>query len=159
MELSELDKLMEQYEQSLAAKKGLEAEAKLSGEVVDRLEQEILEAMVAAGTQNYKTARGYTFFRRTETYFSPKARVGVDGNVLKNASGVTVTLRDDLINALANHPTFMDLVAPNYNANSLQSRLREWLRNNEELPKELAPLVNVTTVEKLGVNSSGAKGR
>lgn len=159
MELSELDKLMEQYEECAKAKKGLEAEAKVSGEVLQRLEQEILEALVAAGTQNYRTARGYTFFRRTETYFSPKPRLDADGNVLKNASGVTVTLRDDLINALANHPNFMDLVAPNYNANSLQSRLREWLRNNEELPDELAPLVDVTTVEKLGVNASGARGR
>lgn len=97
------------------------------------LEQELVDAMADAGVPQIKLDNGMTLFRRTDTFWGA-------------ADGIE---KEELVNVLANHPRTMDLVSPNYNANSLRSRVNEIVENGE-LDDTLARVLKKIDKPKIG---------
>lgn len=97
------------------------------------LEQELVDAMADEGVPQIKLENGMTLFRRTDTFWGA-------------ADGIE---KEELVNVLANHPRTMDLIAPNYNANSLRSRVNEIVENGE-LDDTLARVLKKIEKPKIG---------
>lgn len=92
------------------------------------VEESLLNAMSEEGLQNLKLDSGLTLYRATDKFYG--AAEGVE--------------KSDLVKELGRHQQTMDLVEPNYNANSLRARMKEIEANGESLPPELEKMIHVT---------------
>lgn len=131
MTLGELAALFERL--TLAKKRASIQEAELTVSI-DEVQNQLLELMGENGLKNVKTEAGMCLYRRTDKY------PGV-------AEGFT---KEDLVRELGRHSQTMDLVSPNYNSNSLRSRLKEIEDNGELLPAELERMIKITEKDKIG---------
>ena len=95
---------------------------------MSRLEEQLLNAMSDEGVQNISLDTGMTVYRATDRFY-----VAAEG-----------VIKERLVLELGRHPQTMDLVAPNYNANSLRARMKEIEANGEDLPDELKQIIHVT---------------
>ena len=122
-----------QYSELLKQLQSQNKEQKTLEDQKSTLEQELVDAMADEGVPQIKLENGMTLFRRTDTFW------GV-------ADGIE---KEELVNVLANHPRTMDLIAPNYNANSLRSRVNEIVENGE-LDDTLARVLKKIEKPKIG---------
>ncbi|MGM5482332.1 MAG: hypothetical protein ACQESF_02615 [Nanobdellota archaeon] len=58
--------------------------------------------------------------------------------------------KEKVISALKKVPDFADLVGDNFNANSLNARIRECYENGEDLPEEFEGVISIGTDYKVG---------
>lgn len=129
-----LGELAAEFERLVLAKKRISVQESELNVSIDEVQDQLLEKMGEEGCQNWKTTNGMTLYRRTDKF------PGV-------AEGFT---KEQLIQELGRHPQTMDLVSPNYNSNSLRSRLKEIEENGESLPEELSRMIKITEKEKVG---------
>lgn len=131
--MSSLGELAAQYAALIDSKRKSETDAKEFSLQMSAIEERLLEEMTDAGLQNFKLENGMTLYHAIDRFFGP-------------AEGVT---KEELITELARHPETMDLVEPNYNANSLRARLKEIEANGELLPEELSVKIKVTERDRV----------
>lgn len=136
--MSSIGELAAKYEQLIREKKSAAQQEKDINEQISSLEEELLEEMVNSGLPMVKTESGMTLYRRNETF------VG-------KADGVTT---EALCKEMAQHPQTRDLVALNYNANSLRSRYKEITQSEDTLPESLRNMLKITTIPKIGYRAS-----
>jgi hypothetical protein len=129
-----LGELAAEFERLTLSKKRISVQESELNVSIDEVQSQLLELMGENGLQNLKTEAGMTLYRRTDKY------PGV-------AEGYT---KEQLIQELGRHPQTMDLVSPNYNANSLRSRLKEIEDNGELLPEELERMIKIIEKDKIG---------
>lgn len=135
--MSLVGELAKDYENALKDKRRAQEDEKSANKDIREIAQELLEAMALDGLKSVKTASGMTIFRKEDVFVS-------------RAEGVS---RGELVNILARHEQTMDLVSPNYNASSLQSRYREMVETEQPVPEELAAALKITKVPALGTRS------
>lgn len=133
-----LGELASRWEKLVHEKKATADREKSINEEISALEKDLLEEMGLNGLPSIKTESGMTIYRRTETFVS-------------KAAGVTT---ERLCAEMAQHKETADLVALNYNANSLRSRYKELIESEETLPPAVRNLLNVTEQIRLGYRSS-----
>lgn len=133
MTLSELAK---QYEALLKCVQGHRGDLKKIEEDKDRLEQQLIDAMIDAGFPQIKLDSGLTLYTRNDVFWSA-------------ADGVS---KEELISVLANNPRTTDLVSASYNANSLRSRINE-IVENDEMDDDLARVLKKFEKPRIGYRS------
>jgi hypothetical protein len=120
--------LARQFSELLKRKKHNETIEKDLSLEMNRLEEQLLNAMSDEGVQNISLDSGMCVYRATDRFYGA-------------AEGVS---KERLVLELGRHPQTMDLVAPNYNSNSLRARMKEIEANGEDLPEELKQMIHVT---------------
>jgi lipopolysaccharide biosynthesis regulator YciM len=105
-------------------------------ELIQAIEAEALETMVAAGLQSVRTADGATIYIEEAIYARPAA-----GH------------EDDLIVALQTNG-MADLVRPRVMPQTLSAAVRELLRSDGELPGWLEPWVAVHRQQRVKVRGA-----
>lgn len=136
--MSNIGELAAKFEELVKQKKSASQQEKDINGQIESLEAELLEEMVNSGLPMVKTDSGMTLYRRNETF------VG-------KADGVTTEM---LCKEMAQHPQTRDLVALNYNANSLRSRFKEITESEDTLPDSLRNMLKITTIPKIGYRAS-----
>lgn len=114
------------------------------GEVEDlkkqrtELEQELMDLLTDSGLSQIRVADTHmTLYRKIDTYWS-------------TADGVD---KKKVVEVLANHPETADLVAPQFNAQSLRARMKE-LMEQGTVPDEVMNVLKKLEVPKIGYRSS-----
>jgi hypothetical protein len=114
------------------------------GEVEDlkkqrgELEQELMDLIVDSGLDQIRvTGVKMTLYIKVDTFWS-------------TADGVD---KKKVVEVLANHPETSDLVAPQFNAQSLRARMKE-LMEQGTVPDEVLGVLKKLEVPKIGYRSS-----
>ncbi len=114
------------------------------GEVEDlkkqrgELEQELMDLLVDSGLDQIRvTDAKMTLYRKIDTFWS-------------TADGVD---KKKVVEVLANHPETSDLVAPQFNAQSLRARMKELIEQGT-VPDEVLAVLKKLEVAKIGYRSS-----
>jgi hypothetical protein len=132
-----IGELGEEIETLIRAKKAAADTESYCNKEIERVQQQLLDAMADEHLPMIRLDSGMTLFKRCEKYY------GVNEGYSK----------EDLINALANCDMTRDLVAATYNANTLKSRMAEIEANGDTLPAELLQMLKVTEKYKVGHRS------
>jgi hypothetical protein len=119
-------------------KKRLEEQLKDVNEQIALMEERLAEMMIAEEMQNF-TRNGLIFYLSTKIYAS------------------AVADRKEELFAWLKENGYGDLVYETVNANSLAAFIREQLEEVEELPEELAKLVNVYEKTTVGMRKAPVK--
>jgi hypothetical protein len=130
--------LAREFSVLIERKKKNELDSRVLSVDMSSLEERLINAMADEGVQNISLDTGVTVYRKTDRFYGA-------------ADGVE---KEELVLELGRHPQTMDLVAPNYNSNSLRARMKEIESNNEELPPELKRMIHVTEKFRVGYRSS-----
>lgn len=132
-----IGELAARFGELVASKSRHAKEEKACAEEISQIEEQLLEEMGSEGLQNVKLASGMTLYRRVDKFVAV-------------AEGFT---KDQLVAELAQHDQTRDLVAPNYNAISLRSRLNEIEGNGETLPEGLSRMIRIVEKDRVGYRS------
>jgi len=121
------ENLLREKKLNAASKTDLSEEQKL-------LEKEMLEEMGLSGMQNVKTEGGTNFYRYKQTIVCAK-------------KGISTA---QLCHELAQHEDTRRIVTPGFNANTLSSLWKEMLKSGKPVPPELAEMLQVIEIDRVG---------
>lgn len=123
--------LADRYKELRDKKNELNSQLKSLNKELEQMERDLADMMVNEEMQSFDR-QGYKFYLSTRTYASPKAE------------------RKDELFAWLKTNGYGDLVKETVHAMTLASFVKEQLEETDELPADLADLVNV--YDKTGVN-------
>lgn len=122
-------------------KADLDEQIKAVNAEIEEVERALSEAMVAEEMQNF-TRNGLTFYLLPKLYVSPVAERKQEFFAWLRANG------------------FGDMIQETVNANTLRAWVKEQMEeNNDELPEDLKPLLNVHEEIGVGIRKAPARKR
>jgi hypothetical protein len=137
--MSRIKELGDRFEEIVRRRKSIDTEDKILSGEAEKVEQELLEEMVADGCQNIKRESGMTFYRAEDKF------VGV-------ADGVD---KEELVARLANDDNFRDIVKTSVDFRTLRTRLNE-IEENQEVAVDpaITAMLKLTSKHRVKYRSS-----